>query len=227
VIEEIYALKERYGINEFHVQDDNITNDMDRAKVLFRAFKELGLPWQTPAGMALWRMDEQLLDLMVESGAYQLTFAIESGVQRVLRELIHKPLDLQKTRHLIHYAKQAGIHVHGFFIVGMPPMFGYDGETLEEMEATYRFAQDCDFDSASFFTATPIVGSELLAECLRAGFIDPSVNLFEMSYKQGLINVPGLWSGVKIAELATKFNFEFNKYDRRTYTEQKWTSLKY
>ncbi|MDP3920768.1 MAG: radical SAM protein [Candidatus Omnitrophota bacterium] len=227
VVEEIIALKEQYGINEFHVQDDNITNDMKHAKILFRSFREIGLPWQTPQGTALWRMDEELLDLMVASGAYQLTFAIESGVQRVLDQLIKKPLDLEKTKHLIKYARQIGLHVHGYFIIGMPPMFGHEGETLEEMATTYRFAQECEFSSASFFAAVPIVGSELLTECVRQGFIDPSVNLFRMSYKQGLIDVPGLWRGTEIAELAAKYNYEFNKNDTRAYTEKKWSALKY
>ena len=94
------------------------------------------------------------------------------------------------------------------------------------MKATYRFAKESGFDSASFFAVTPIVGSELLSECLRQGFIDPETQLFQMSYKQGVINVPGLWSGQEVADLAAEFNYEFNKSDKRS-TSRKWSANKY
>jgi len=227
VVDELTILKEKYRINEFHIQDDNITNDMKHAKNIFKGFRTLNLPWATPQGTALWRMDEELLDLMAESGLYQITFAIESGVQRVLKDLIQKPLNLKKTKHLISYARKLGINVHGFFIIGMPPMFGNPGETIEEMYQTYNFANDCEFNSASFFTAVPIIGSELLRESLRQGFLDKSIPLYQMTYKQGLLNVPGLWSSDQISELAAKFNSEFNTNDQRAGTIRNWDSNKY
>lgn len=226
VVNEIRSLVEHYGIDEYHIQDDNITNDKEHARTLFRALADVKLPWCTPQGTALWRMDEGLLDLMRDAGCYQITFAIESGVQRVLTELIRKPLDLARTRHLVRYARDIGLDVHGFFIIGMPPMFGCDGETIDEMRETYRFACDAGFTSASFFTATPIVGSELLTECLRQGFVAPDTPLYRMSYKQGLIEVPGLWAGTEIAALAHEFNMSFNrgsvKHGRRFWSEQQY-----
>src|SRR5664279_4879528 len=156
-----------------------------------RGRPSVGLPWCTPQGTALWRMDEELLDLMAASGCYQITFAVESGVQRVLTDLIRKPLDLDKTKHLIGYARSLGICVHGFFIIGMPPMYGHPGESADEMRMTFDFAVASGCQSASFFVATPIIGSALFAECVRQGLIERTTPLYRMSYKQGLISVPG------------------------------------
>jgi len=226
VVEELVALRDGYGINEFHIQDDNITNDKAHAKHLFKYLTELNMPWCTPQGTALWRMDEELLELMAASGCYQITFAIESGVQRVLDDLIRKPLDLDRTRHLITYARSLGMSVHGFFIIGMPPMFGKPGETVDEMRMTYDFAADAGFDSASFFAATPIVGSVLLSEAMRQGFIAKDTPLYRMSYKQGLLNVPGLWRGEEIAELAAQFNTSFNAGKTRN-ARREWSQGQY
>ncbi len=227
VLSELSQLQEKYSIDEFHIQDDNITNDKQHAKYLFDQLREMNLPWCTPQGTALWRMDEELIDLMKASGCYQITFAIESGVQRVLNDLIKKPLDLAKTTHLITYAKSIGLSVHGFFIIGMPPMFGAPGETIDEMYATYQYADAAGFDSASFFTATPIVGSVLLSECMRQGFVASDTPLYRMSYKQGLVNVPGLWQGGEIAELAANFNREFNSRVKRPDRRREWTANQY
>jgi uncharacterized Fe-S cluster-containing MiaB family protein len=209
------------------VQDDNITNDRNHARVLFDELKDIGLPWCTPQGTALWRMDENLLDLMAASGCYQVTFAIESASQRVLNEIIKKPLDLARTEHLIRYARSLGMMVHGFFIVGMPPMFGNAGESIAEMQESYDFAERAGFSSASFFTATPIVGSVLLSECLRQGFVSRDTPLYRMSYKQGLIDVPGLWRGADIAALAAKFNTDFNTSRPVRATRREWTVDQY
>jgi radical SAM superfamily enzyme YgiQ (UPF0313 family) len=227
VIEELLKLSSSYGIDEFHIQDDNITNDKQHAKFLFEHLRPLKLPWCTPQGTALWRMDEELLELMATSGCYQVTFAVESGCQRVLDELIRKPLDLKKTRHLIQYARSLGLSVHGFFIVGMPPMFGKPGETFEEMRQSYTFAEEAGFHSASFFTATPIVGSVLLSQCLDQGFIAKNIPLYRMSYKQGLIDVPGLWSGAEIASLAAEFNLNFNARNQARKSRKKWSAEQY
>ena len=226
VLGEIESLVNQYDIDEFHIQDDNITNDKKHAKKLFKAFSGINLPWCTPQGTALWKMDRELLDIMRESGCYQITFAIESGVQRVLDELIHKPLDLSKTKHLVQYAQEIGLDVHGFFIIGMPPMFGNRGETIAEMYKTFEFAQNAGFTSASFFTATPIIGSVLLSECLRQGFISSDTPLYKMSYKQGIIDVPGLWRGIDIAALAHEFNVSFNANVKKK-GGREWKNLQY
>ncbi|MFZ2029426.1 MAG: cobalamin-dependent protein [Vitreimonas sp.] len=227
VAAELHCLIDRYGIDEFHVQDDNITNDQQHAKALFQRLAEFKLPWCTPQGTALWRMDEQLLDLMAEAGCYQVTFAIESASQRVLDELIRKPLNLARTQNLVRYARSIGLSVHGFFIIGMPPMFGFTGETKEEMWSSFEFAQGAGFSSASFFTATPIVGSVLLDECLRQGFVSQETPLYRMSYKQGLIDVPGLWEGREIASLAAHFNQAFNEGRCERVTSRSWSAQQY
>jgi anaerobic magnesium-protoporphyrin IX monomethyl ester cyclase len=53
VVGELEILKQRYKIDEYHIQDDNITNDKAHAKALFDSLKAVNLPWCTPAGTAL------------------------------------------------------------------------------------------------------------------------------------------------------------------------------
>jgi radical SAM superfamily enzyme YgiQ (UPF0313 family) len=206
VYKEIEFLKAKYNIDEFHIQDDNLTNNLKRSIEILNTLKKINLPWATPQGLALWKLNEEILMSIKQANAYQVTLAIESGSQRVLKELIRKPLNLLKTKHLIKFANKIGLHVHGFFIIGMPPISGYAGESIAEMEETFKFALDSGFNSASFFIATPLIGTLMFDEVVKNGYIDLNTPLYKIAYKQSIINVPNLWSSFDIAKIAELFS---------------------
>ena len=58
--------------------------------------KDLHLSWSMPNGVALWALDEERIRAMSEAGCHYVIAAIESGNQRVLKEVIRKPLNLKK-----------------------------------------------------------------------------------------------------------------------------------
>jgi radical SAM superfamily enzyme YgiQ (UPF0313 family) len=57
---------------------------------------------------------------MKKAGCYQLNFGIESGDPNVLKNIIHKPLSLDRVRKVVDYSKKLGIWTHGFFVIGFP-----------------------------------------------------------------------------------------------------------
>jgi len=167
VIDEIEHLVKDYGIEEIHFEDDNLTFDRERAKLIFQGIidRRLDITWTTPNGVAVWRLDEEMLKLMKKSGCYQINLGIESGNEQVLRRIIKKPLNLEKVRGIVKKIRELGIWAHGFFILGMP------GETKQTMEDTINFATSLDLDSASFFIATPYPGTRLYDICEEQGYI--------------------------------------------------------
>ena len=74
-----------------------------------------------------------MYEKMAGSGCYQITLACESGVQRVLDDVVHKRLPTNTIYPSINKAKKTGMLVHTFW------MLGYPGETYEEMQATVDF----------------------------------------------------------------------------------------
>jgi len=208
VINEIKELKNKYNIDEIQFTDDNLTVNKKRAIEILDGIKDLGLKWCIPQGIAVWALDEELLEKMKESGCYQLTFAIESGNQEVLDKIIKKPLNLKKVKPLVKKAHELGINLHAFCICGLP------GETIEQMHETYDFVKDCGFESASFFNATPLLGSELLEICKKNGYLRKGASCTEQLYKIGNINTPD-WTSLEIEKLVTGFNKSYNKNDKR------------
>ena len=217
VVAEVKMLKEKYDIDELQFTDDNLTLNKKRAMEILDGIKGLGLKWCVPQGIAVWALDEELLEKMKESGCYQLTFAVESGNQDVLNRIIKKPLNLNKVKPLVKKCRELGIKVHAFCICGLP------GETIEQMHETYKFVKDCGFESASFFLATPLVGSDLLKICEEKGYLRKDMDCSDQLYKIGNITTPD-FKVEEVQNLVENFNKNYNKNDTR---EKRFEKEKY
>lgn len=168
VVNELEWLKNTYNIKEIMFEDDNLTLNKNRSKLIFRCIIEKGLniKWDTPNGIAVWTLDEELIDLMKESGCYKLNFPLESGSQKVLDKIIHKPVKLNRAKELVRYAKSIGLDVGLFLVIGLP------GETKEDIKKSFKLAEDLEIYYPHVSIATPYPGSELYNICLEKGYIN-------------------------------------------------------
>jgi len=155
VLKEITYLNKEHGIKEFHVIDDNFTMNKDYAKEFLRKLKalNLGMTWAVPNGVRMDALDEELLGLMKETGLYMISLGIESGSDKVLRDM-KKDLTTAKIKDCVRRINNAGIDAAGFFIIGFP------GETVESIKDTMRLSLELKLARANFFTYLPFPGSE-------------------------------------------------------------------
>ncbi|ABW67546.1 B12-binding domain-containing radical SAM protein [Desulfosudis oleivorans] len=167
VLAEIAHLKSRYDIQELKWQDDNLTADRKRAMAIFRGMVDRGLtmPWNTPNGIALWTIDDELMGLMKQSGCYQITLAVESGDPDTFAAYVKKPFSLDRAREVARLAKKHGISTVAYFIIGFP------GETLEQVQRSMRFGLDLGVDYLVPFVFNPLPGSDLWRTCVESGRI--------------------------------------------------------
>lgn len=167
VLAEMEHLRDAYGIEELKFQDDNLTMPRWRAEALFKGMIEQGLamPWNTPNGVAIWTLDEELIKLMKKSGCYEFTLAVESGDPWVLKNIVKKPLKLEKAVEVAALARKHGMATVGYFIIGFP------GENMDQIRNTLRFALDLKLDYIIPFIYNPLPGSELWRVCREKGYI--------------------------------------------------------
>lgn len=156
VVSELAWLKEKYGIKGFVFEDDNVFCQKGRTRKMLRLMKErkLNLKWKT-AAVAIFMMDEEIFRLMAEAGCQGIGIGVESGSERVLRDIINKPVNLQEVPRMIEMARRYGIFVTTNFMIGFP------GETWSEIQQTLRFAETCGADYCKFFPVNPLVGTRL------------------------------------------------------------------
>lgn len=218
-MEELTELVEVYGVDEVQFIDDNLTVDMNRAKELFRRMTPLGLKWCTPNGLFFNAVDEEMIRLMAESGAYQITFAVESGSPRVLREVIQKNVRLDAIKNIVAEAHKHDIGVHGIFIIGLP------GETREELEMTLRFPYEAEFDSIGISVASPRVGTRLYQDCLDNGYIGGAGGKDALVSEFSFIRIPEnsskyVMSPEEYHALASKATREFSQWAEQRFPER-------
>jgi anaerobic magnesium-protoporphyrin IX monomethyl ester cyclase len=174
VLNELEYLIEQYHAEHFAIQDDNFSADVQRAAaicdgIVRRGFK---VSWEAPNGLAIRHLSVPLLEKMKASGCVSLTIAVESASESVLRR-VRKPNYVDVAPSLVAKAKQLGIEVRGFFMIGFP------GETLEDVQRTADYARSLKLAVANFAIVTPLPGSELYSECVSLGMIDESTLDFE------------------------------------------------
>ena len=174
VLEMLEYLLEKYQVERIAFQDDNLTLDQRRAKELFREMNQRKYPitWEAHNGLAFSTLDEEMLDLMKESGCVSFTGAVESGSEEVLKK-IKKHVNLERAIELTHYAQSLGIDVRAFYIIGFP------GETREQIEATRRHMRRLQASVSAMALFTPLPGSPLFKELEEQGILNSNTIDFE------------------------------------------------
>ncbi len=183
VIEELRDAKERFGITEFNFEDDNFTADVPRAKELLQRIidEKLDITWNAPNGIALWTLDDELIDLMAESGLQEIALPFESGDQETLRELVNKPLRLKKAEHVVKRIQELGIRHNSLWIVGFP------GQTLEQIHQTIGYIGTLGLEAAHLFAYMPLPGTVLADVCFEKGYIDPDFDYAQNAATHGVV----------------------------------------
>ena len=156
VLEEIRLLVEKYGIKEFHIEDDTFNVDIKRAKKILGLIISLKqkLYIQFPNGLRADIMDEELADKMKQAGTFLVCLGIETGTDRIMK-LIQKTLDLKKVEAAVDILVKKRILTWGYFMLGFP------SETKEEMRQTINFAKKLKLHFVSFSIVIPFPGTPL------------------------------------------------------------------
>jgi radical SAM superfamily enzyme YgiQ (UPF0313 family) len=133
--------------------DDIFTANKKRCKDLLRGMIQRDLAGRWGAQVRTETVDDpELLQLMRDSGCFNVYVGFESINQRTLK-LFQKKQDLAKIERSIERFHAHGIRIHGMFVIGS------DEDDVETIDATARFALKHDIDSIQFMILTPIPGS--------------------------------------------------------------------
>lgn len=166
VVDTLRELVRRYGVREFHVEDDNFTRHREFVAEFCRALLASGLDltWTAANGVRLDSLDDELVDLMVKSGMHTISVGIESGSDEV-RASMGKRLTTATVLEKLRLLKRHDVDLVGFFVLGYPT------DTPETIEQTIRFACRLPLVRANFAAFQPFPGTRARAELAERGLL--------------------------------------------------------
>jgi radical SAM superfamily enzyme YgiQ (UPF0313 family) len=214
LIDEILAARQVIDQPFFEFADDNTFLNKKWGKDFVRAIAPLGLNWFTETDISV-ADDEELLDLLAESGCRQVLIGLESPGADDLQGM--DPHDWKRKRadrylEGIERIQSRGITVNGCFVLGL------DNHTPEIFGRVKDFVERSRLLEVQVTVQTPFPGTPLYARLAREGrLLRPryweQCTLFDVTYRP---------RGMSVQQLEEGMRWLFREiYNEREYTRRK------
>jgi anaerobic magnesium-protoporphyrin IX monomethyl ester cyclase len=198
VVDEMEHLAKQ-GVNICSFQDDSFSANRKFMQELCEELIRRGstMPW-----MARARVDElnyDLLVLMKKAGCQMLGMGVESGSDRIVKEMKKQGTSkswIDMCRQFFSWTRELGIGTNAYYVIGNPT------ETREEILQTIKFAKELNSDSIQVHFYTPYPGSkawEMYKDKLEAA---TSKQMYH--YARPLLSLAAV-SADEMVELRSKF----------------------
>ncbi|MDD5155308.1 MAG: radical SAM protein [Candidatus Omnitrophica bacterium] len=201
VREDFIRLKDQYGVKTIIFQDDHFLANEERALTIIDIMKELQITAFFPNSLALHALHRKMLRALKNIGVNQLVLSVESGSSRVLKEIMHKPLDLSVVKRVVDDCRQLGIYTDVNVLIGLP------GETKQDIDDARNFLKNVNANWFRINVATPLPGSEMLEICLKKHYLKASYT--DCDYKKSIVGTEDFTSEY-IQEMAYILNLDLN-----------------
>lgn len=201
VKEDFTRLKNQYGAMTFVFQDDHFMANKQRALDILEIVRELQVTAIFQNGIALYALERELIEAFKSVGVNQLVLAIESGSSRVLKEIMHKPLDLNIVKRVADDCRSLGIYSDINILIGLP------GETRKDIEDTRSFLKTINANWFRVMVATPLAGSEMFDICIKRNYLKHGY--LDCNYKKAVVETEE-FTAEWIQEKAYLLNLELN-----------------
>lgn len=224
ILEEIDRGISDYGIEEIQWEDDTLTANKKLLYELCKGLEKRGIPSCTPNGTKAnyHTNSEDMYKVMREVGNfYQITIAGESGVQRVLDELANKNLKVEEIERAVDKARDSGLFIHLFGILGFPAIGEYKAETYDEMCTTIERFSSFKSDSYSFAIYNPLPGTPHYWEVNKRNLWWPNRDMRKMKFRNSLVKVDGFDSPERFERFVGMANKVCNSITR-TRDPERW-----
>ena len=226
VLEEMESLIETAGARSFYFFDDNFTVIKKRVFDICDGILERKLNIMWSCCSHIRNVSSDLLKAMKKSGCVSIDFGVESGSNKILRNINKHQTreDIEKTFSMVH---EAGIKPRAYLMVGN---IGEDKDTIDETIEMITKIKPLSSIGASILWLLP--GTAVYAEAKRNGYIsddfwinsdDIPFNLQQYSYEELfnlrtrlMLGIAGGGGGI-LSRIMCFLKIVYYKYPRLSY----------
>lgn len=162
VVDEIEHLIDNYGIDYIGFPDETFTLNKKRLHAVMDMIVERGLhkrfTWASQTRVDL--VEREMLTAMKRAGCVLVGLGVESGNDGVLARS-GKGITKEQARQAVALAKELGLKVNAYFILGHPD------ETFSNMIETVRFAAELNPHFSAFGIMVPYPGTAIREMALK------------------------------------------------------------
>jgi len=216
-VDELEYLNKNYGVVNFDFFD--LTAILHKSWIVEMCQeiinRKMQITYQLPSGTRSEAIDKEVAQMLYNSGCKNITYAPESGSERVLKD-IKKKIKVNNMLKSIKYSNQVGMNIKLNMIIGFPD------ETHSDIWATLWFLIKCSWYGAHDTAPgvfSPYPGSELFERLQSEGKIDINSD----NYIYEIISSYDLWpqkiysnkmsaTSIKIYTFLLLFSFYASNY---------------
>lgn len=110
-------------------------------------------------------MNPKLIEALAAAGCRHVVYGVESGSERVRREVMKRPVTNDRLIEVFQRTKEAGILVTANYMMGVP------GETPDDLRATMELHHRLDPVDFGYFVFYPFPGTQLFRVCRQRGWL--------------------------------------------------------
>jgi anaerobic magnesium-protoporphyrin IX monomethyl ester cyclase len=185
VLAELAELRDLGPLNYVIFLDDTFTIHHRWVREFCERYaSEFAVPFSLNARVET--VNQSMLCELAAAGCRHIVYGVESGSERVRREIMKRHAGNERFRDVFRWTAEAGIMATANYIIGTP------GESREEMAETialHRELQPVDF---GFFVFYPYPGTELFQTCQANGYLPEDYLTRPANHRQSILNLPNV-----------------------------------
>ncbi len=185
VLAELTGLHDQGRLAYVIFLDDTFTINHPWVREFCRVYGErLGTPFSLHARVET--VNEKMLHMLAKAGCKQITYGVESGSERVRKQIMRRHVTNQRFRDVFKWTRDAGIMVTANYMLGLP------GETREDLAQTVALAEELKVLDFGYFVFYPYPGTELFIECRDKGYLPEDYLDRAANHRETILQLPDL-----------------------------------
>ena len=210
IVQEVAEVVRRFPlVNEVYLEVESIGVKMDWAVSVCAHLEHFNRRRREPVSFgANLRVTpnakfEELFAAMEKANFSFLNIGVESGSERVRREILNRRYSNDDVIETVRLARKHDMKLGFYNMIGLP------GETLDDFQQTVRINRLCQPDWHSAYIFFPYPGTALHSVCREKGLLKHPIDTRNERYKP-VLDLPG-FSRSQIQKANTWFSYYVNK----------------
>ena len=185
------------GLSYIIFLDDTFTINHKWVRQFCRVHTENGaIPFALHARVET--VNQRMLGELAEAGCKHITYGVESGSERIRRQVMQRKVGNQRIIDVFQWTRDAGIIATANYMLGLPH------ETREDLEMTLTLHHELQPHDFGYFVFYPYPGTPLYKTCRDLGILPEDFETRPANHRESILNLPDL-TNADIGEFYDRF----------------------